>query len=623
MLELIRNRIASVFVKILFAVLVLSFVVWGIADVFRPGRSKPWAAEVGSRTITVPALQEQYRQTVRRVGESIGKPLDAEQARAMGLPGTVLNRMIEGTLIDLAAADLGISVGDDALREGIRADARFHNQSNQFDPTFFREILRRNGLTEQQYVELLRRDTERQQVVNSLVGGAVAPKALTDLIARYSGERRTADYVEIAEANTGPLPAPDDATLRKFYQDYPGLFTAPEYRSATAVILSADEVAKGVVLAPQEVQAAYQERLGEFTTPERRSFRQSVFSDEATARRVRERVANGADLAAAAREENGPGSVPSPIGPVSREQLPADLAAVFSLPTGQVSEPLKSPLGWHLVEVTAIETGSVQPFDQVKDRLTADLKREKAADMLVDLGNRLEDALGRGAAVEEAARDLGLPTRKIEALDSGGRDASGAEVSGLPERLVETIFETPANADSALVEADRDSYFVVHVDSVSPSALRPYETVRAQVEESWRDRQRNERARQAADEIAQQVRSGRTLAAVAAERKLKVAAATPFNRSGEGAAELPRPMVSALFDAKVGEVVVVPAPDGFAVAQLSAVLPPAEGGAEAEAEARVRAELASSIRNDLLEQFSQGLRERYPVRVNSSALEAL
>ena len=122
---------------------------------------------------------------------------------------------------------------------------------------------------------------------------------------------------------------PDEPTLRQFWQDNPGLFTVPELRTVSAVILSADAAAEGASVSEDDLQAAYQERIGEFTVPERRSFRQLVFADEATAQRARERLAQGGAFDAVAAEA-GTSQDTAAIGPVQREQLPPELAAASS-----------------------------------------------------------------------------------------------------------------------------------------------------------------------------------------------------------------------------------------------------------------------------------------------------
>lgn len=619
MLEAIRKRAGSLVVKILFVVLTLSFVIWGIADVFRPRSGSDWAAKVGGEKIPTSAFQEEYRATLQRLGSTLGRQIDADQARALGLPRSVLERMIDGILLDRAAHDMGLVVGDVTIRETIKNNPQFRNQLGTFDPQVFRAALAQAGYTEQRYTELLRRELLREQIITSLTDGVTAPKAMLESLDRWRGERRTAELVRVPDTEV-TVADPDEPTLRQFYQDYPGLFTAPEYRTISAVILTTDDVAKGITVDEAALQAAYQDRQAEFTRPERRTFRQIVFADEGQAKASREALSRGKSFAAVAAEAGQAGADRATIGPVAREQLPGDLAAaVFQSSAGVVGDPVRSSLGWHLIEVTAIEPGSVQPFAEAKERLAAELKREKALDVLVDLGEKLEDTLGRGATLAEAADQLQLPLRSWQMLDAQGRDGGGVAVEGLPPQLVETAFQTAAQTESALIEADRDTYFVVRVDAVTPAAVRPFEAVRAQVLEAWRARQRNDRARQRADELAERVRGGGELAALAKAQGLKATTTPPFTRSGSGAGDdLSRSLIASIFEAKPAEVLVVAVDDGFVVARVGPVLPPV---ADANATAATLSELNEALRSDILTQYASGLRQRWTVEINPNVLE--
>jgi peptidyl-prolyl cis-trans isomerase D len=624
MLEAIRKRAGSFVVKILFLFLVLSFGVWGIADVFRPGGGADWAAEVGDVEISSSAFQEEYRQTLRRLSQAMGGNMDAEQARALGLPSSVLNHMIEGALFDQAAADLGVTTTDAMAREQIKADPRFRNQAGVFDPEVFRETLRRNGFTEDRYVGLLRLEMRREQLLSSIAGGAVAPRSLVEATEQYRGERRIAEHVLIPTAMMTQFPDPDEPTLRQFYQDQPGLFTAPEYRGVSVVVLSPDEASKGISIDDADLQAAYHERNAEFTVPERRSFQQIVFAAEAAARSAHERLAQGAEFAAVAADLDRTLQEVAPIGPVQREQLPPDLAsAVFTLPPGQASAPIRTSLGWHIIQVTAIEPGHAPTLAEVKERLEAKLKREKAVDSLIDLGNKLDDALGLGARLQEAAAELELPLRTIPAVDATGLDPTGAAVPNLPPGLLDTAFATAQGAESSLIDAGDDIYFVLRVDAVTPSALRPFESIRTQVAEAWRAEQKDQQAKRLANELVNALRNGRELTPLAKEKQLKAVTTPPFTRNGEAVApDLSRAAVAALFDAKPGETVTVPVQGGFVVARLTSVLPPAPD-TDATGQAALRSELTEAMRGDIVAQFAAGLRGRYPVKINPRALESL
>ena len=196
-------------------------------------------------------------------------------------------------------------------------------------------------------------------------------------------------------------------------------------------MLSADDVAEDMSVGEDDLQAAYQERSGEFT-------RAGAAKLPPAGVRRRSHGAAGARAPGAGRRI----STPSPPTPERRRTRPrsapfgaSSCRRSWRRPSSSCrpasrSAPIKTSLGWHIVEVTAVEPGQVQAFAEAKDRLAADLKREKAVESLIDLGNKLEDALGRGATLQEAAGELGLPLRTIETIDARGQDAHRHRGSG-------------------------------------------------------------------------------------------------------------------------------------------------------------------------------------------------
>jgi peptidyl-prolyl cis-trans isomerase D len=349
MLEAIRKRSASFLVKLLFGLLVLSFGLWGIADVFRPGRGDNWAAEVGDIRIPAATVSTEYQRELRRLNTALGN-IDAEQAKALGLPSRVLNQIVDRTLLDLGAADLGIAVSDTLIRQAIQDDQTFRNQLGNFDADRFRQILSINGLTEDGYVASLRGDIARNQLVGSVTAGATIPHSMVDAIYRYQNEKRVAEILRVEDAAMDDIGVPSDAQLRQFYHDNATLFTAPEYRAVTAAFLLTTDLAKEIAISDEEIQNAFKERIDEFSQPERRTVRQMVLSSENAASKAYDRIAAGADFATVAKEEAGLEPDTLEIGTVTRDQMPPELADVaFSIAKDTVSKPVQSPVGWHLV----------------------------------------------------------------------------------------------------------------------------------------------------------------------------------------------------------------------------------------------------------------------------------
>jgi peptidyl-prolyl cis-trans isomerase D len=629
MLEAIRRRAASLVVKILFVILMLSFVVWGIGDVVMPGRSPDWVAEVGDATIAPEAFSRAYQQALGRLGESLGTPITPEQGRSLGLADSVLSQMIAGALLDRAGRDLGLRVGDDAVFAAITANPSFQNQDGAFDRDRFHRILDNNGLTEAAYVALLRSDIVREQIVGSVAAAPGVPREAVGLLHGFQNEKRVGRYLFIPLRSIAGIEAADEAALRAYYDEKPDAFTTPEYRVSTAIVLDGETLAETIEIGEAELRAAYEERVEEFTTPERRSFDQIVFSDRARAEEAAARLAAGESLAEIATKELGATAGDLRLTDVRRSDLPADLGeAVFALQPGGVGGPVASPLGWHLVELVGIEPGSRTPFETAAPALRRELARERATDAIIDLGNRLDDTLGRGATLEQAAAELGLPVRTVPPIDAAGAGPDGVPVAALPSNYADTAFATADGQQSLLTEAEGesrgDSYFVLRVDGVTPSARKPFEAVRDEIADILRERRRAEAAKARADRLADELRGGGPLDRVADAAGLKAEQTAALSRRDQasGPDGPPARFVAALFDAEAGGTFVVEAADGVYVGQVAEIRP-ADPGTDAAALAETREELQNALEQDLQQQYLAALRQRYPVRINAAALDRL
>ncbi len=321
MLQNIRKYAGSFIVKILFAVLILSFFVWGIADVIKPKKGPDWAAKVGDREISRAAFDKEYQATARQVQQQLGGRFDAEAMRSLGLGRNVINQMVNRALIEQEAAALGIASSDDAVRKLISDDRRFRNAEGQFDPRVLQAFIRQTGMSEQEFFAELRSELDIGAILQSIQGGAVLPAALADAIRDYETEKRTIDYVRIAFDQQRLAAEPDEATLRAYYAKHIQDYMTPEVRAVTALVVDRAAVAPQVTVDEAEIKAAYDERVDEFSVPERRRFAQILLPDEAAARQAVDRLKAGASLEDAARAAGLGETAVTHIGPVAEEPV--------------------------------------------------------------------------------------------------------------------------------------------------------------------------------------------------------------------------------------------------------------------------------------------------------------
>ncbi|MSO92116.1 MAG: hypothetical protein EXQ86_01785 [Rhodospirillales bacterium] len=623
MLEAIRKRAGSIVVKSLFFVLVASFVVWGIGDVVRVGSRSDEVARVGDVRITPAEYGNELRRELNNLKPLLGEGITIEQARAMGISDGVLTRMISNVLIELGAKQRGVLISDELLRQRVVETKLFQGPVG-FDRARFQQILYSAGMSEEAYLQSLRRDLMREQYVGSLTAGARAPGPLVDAVFAHREERRIVDVVFIPDASATGIVEPGAETLQTYYKDNGARFTAPEYRTVTLLKLDAEQIAKDTPVSDDEIKEAYESRHQEFSTPARRVIEQFVVGDEERAMRAHALLKEGRPFADVAKEIAGKSGTDLEFGPLARDQMLPELAEpTFALPVGGFGEPIRSPLGWHLVRVVKAEPAVTKTIGDVKPQLRQDVATEKAFDRLFEVANRLEDALGGGANVEEAAQRLGLPVAKMGPFDGQGRGPDGKPVAGLlaAGKFLETAFATAKGSDSPVIEAGKDGYFVLRVDAVTPAALRPFDTVKDQVRDAWLQDQRAEASKKAAEDLAAQVNAGGDLQALAQPKNLTLTTTKPVRRFRDrDSGNMPEGLIAGIFTTPVAQAVTARGADGYHVARVKAIQPADPQRDKAAYDALAR-QLSEGVRNDLAVELAESLKERFPATINRKALE--
>jgi peptidyl-prolyl cis-trans isomerase D len=620
----LRKKITKVLVSILFGLLILSFAVWGIGDIFRGQTGGTSVVRVGEQQIDQLEFQNILQRQASNLRQRLGSDITLEDLRSLGLVDRILQDLITRSLFEEKARLMDLAVPEQQIAAEIQQQAAFQGPTGRFDPNQFRFFLRNAGLTEQGFIAELRGDIQRERLVRAVGSGVAAPVSLAERLFAYRNETRVARFAEIPFEPAEAIPEPDKETLVEYYEQNPAAYEAPEYRAVTLVQLRPQRLAEEVAISEEELRDAFENRKGEFETPERRNVRQIVFEDRETAAAAMEQLREGLSFEAVAEETTG--NEPVDLGMVARGDLPEDLAdTAFAVEEGEIGGPAQSDFGWHIMEVSDVQPGKSASFEEVKEELRRDLALREAFDDVVSIANQLDDELAGGATLEQAAASLGLEVRKIPAISQSGTNPLGEAVKDIPAvgEIAPVIFETQSGEQSLLHETSAGGYFVLRVDGVQPPDIRPFEEVRDQVLGDWLTERRAERARERAEAIAQKVRDGQDFADAVQAAGLEPRTSDPIGRqdndpAGTGATRL----TALLFDLDLKDVTSVVAADKAVVAQLAEIRPadPAEAPDEV---AGLREQLTQSIAGDLVGQFGNALQAEIEVAVNQRLLEEL
>ena len=626
MLSALRKRSGGIVVKSLLILLIISFGAWGIQDWLSPAISGNAVATVGDDEIGTVEVDRRVRQEVARLRQMFGNQFSQEQALKFGIIDGIINEQVNQSLIRQGASALGVTISDKLISDDIRSQSDFKGIAGNFDRERFNQVLTSNGLTEQRYVNIVRSSLTNQQYTDSFQSGARAPKIMVDAVYRYRNEKRVVEIALIKDKTFVDVGEPDTSKIEAFHKTNAKQFTAPEYRKFTFLQLEAIDLVDEIEVSEEDIQDSYEARLDEFVTVEKRHVLQMVLSDEEQAKKAQTELLTGREFAIVAKEVADLDEATLDLGVVTKNDLlPALADPAFALMQGVASTPIKSALGWHLLKVTKFEAGGTKKITEVRDVLKNDIAKERAVDSLYNLSRTLEDELGGGASIEEAASNMNFKIASVVAMDQAGKDLAGKAVTGIPagRAFIQTTFTTEEGEDSQLTESGPEGFFVVRIDGVTAPALRPINTVRAQVIDAWKAKQRSEKSKQQAAKMAADLNNGKALSDIVGSYSLTSTVSKPFKRNDNGTdSGLSPELVKKVFNLEKTKATEGKAAAGHQVVVLASVTK-ANPSADKVGVDAVRDALSQSLKDDVTAQLTTALRQEIGVDINRPLLNKM
>lgn len=619
MRESLQKGVGRIVLYIFIALLVVSFAVWGVAD-FLTGTSTQTLATVGGTQISPEAYQRSYQRQIASYSNQIGRQITTEEARAAGLPQQILDGLISRAALDEKANDLGIGISEKAIRDEIMRDETFQDASGNFNRGRFEQLLNANDLTEPAYVQELRGELIRRQLLGAFTQGAVVPQVLIDSANRYQNEQRVLDYFTIGKDAVGEIPAPDDKTLTAYYEERKAQFTAPEYRKIAIVTATPEKVRANITVTDEELQQAYKARLADYRTPERRKIEQISFPNMDAAEKASAALAGGKDFLEVAREAGFQQS-DIDLGVVAKGGM-ADQAiagAAFALGKGEASKPVKGALTTAIVRVIEIFPGAEKSFEEVKEQVRKSVLDGRVSQELSRLTNAFEDDHTAGMTLAEAAKKHGLEVKEV-ITDRQGKAQQGeaADVQGATPALFNDVFESDVGVENPPVRLNEGAYAWFEVVEIIPTRQMPFEEVKDDVLSKWRDDQLRTKLVEKSQELQKRIEGGETIAGVAESVNAEVKETKPLKRS-DVEPGLPLSAVAQAFALRQGGVNAVVGSDRLSrvIFQLKSIVDPKP--AEAVAQVNLRQQLAQSVATDNLAQYIAGVRADLGAEINSQA----
>ncbi len=621
MLEKLRRSVTKVVVFALLSVLILSFAIWGIGDIIRQG-TQGAIATVGEHEISVQDFTTALQNRRAALQRQINRPITPEQSRALGIDASVLAELINGEAAASHAKALGVRLSDATIADEIRQDPAFQGPGKTFNRNVFDERIRQAGFSEARYFTE-RRDSElRAQVTESLLRGIKAPDAFINIAHRYREEIRTVAFIKLDGSKLDKIVDPDDAALKAFYEEQKGQFTVPERRKIAVLILTPEVLGERSQVADADVKANWEATRSTWDLPERRRIQQIAFKTKGEAEGEVKALRDGKSFLMAALEANGAGGRLDQGLIARREISDANYAeTAFSLPLNKISDPVDVRGGWIVMRVSEIEPARERTFDEVKEAVRQSLQDAKRREIAGKLHDEIEDR--RGASTEAEKLKKIADDMKLKLIEATV-DAQGLGADGKPQFVhpdAQTILASAFEGDKILprevMQLSTGGEAWIEVVDVSPAKTKPLDEVKADVARLWREKEAAKALGEQGRKLAERVKAGETLEAVAKQLGATVETSKPFKRS-EPPEGLSPSAARLAFTLAKGAAESAPAADGkgrivMVVVDIKVPEAPSKEAAEA-----LQNQIASDLQRDTVQSYVNAVRQRVKVQVNEA-----
>ncbi|WP_112663358.1 SurA N-terminal domain-containing protein [Microvirga flavescens] len=615
-----QSLVGKIIGTILFCLLIGSFAVWGIGDIFRAAPPS-MVARVGKTDITREEFRIAYNNELQRLGRQFRTVITPEQARMFGIDQRVANSLVTQAVMTEEAKKLGLSISDQLVARSILEEPAFRGSDGQFNRALFDQMLRNAGLSEAGFVQEQRSTITRAQLADAIVGDLNVPAAARDAIHRYGSERRAASYFVLEPAQIGEIPAPTAEQLQTFYNERKASFRAPEYRALSVLSLNAASVADPSKVSDADARQRYEQQKANFGSPEKRTIQQISFPSQEEAEAAFKRIKEGATFDAVAQERNVPAQ-DLELGTFTKQQMldPVVAEAAFALQEGATSGPVAGRFGPVLVRATKVESEAVRPFEEVAGQLRAEIANERARSELEAAHDTIEDLRASARPLADIAKEKGLTVLQIPAVDSNGLDKDSKPVE-IPSKdaLLKAAFASDIGVDNEALRAQDGGYLWFDVTDIEPSREKSLDEVKDAVASLWKQDETAQRLSDKARQLTERLEKGEAIEAVAKDAGATVKTAADLARNG-AKDDLTAEVVNRIFAVPVSKA--GNAANGVSNRVVfkvtSAAVPPL--AADSQEAKTITDQLRTAMSDDLIAQYVAQIRQDLGVTINQTAM---
>ncbi|MGB0722720.1 MAG: SurA N-terminal domain-containing protein [Gammaproteobacteria bacterium] len=533
MLQSIRDRATGWIAWIIVILLSIPFALFGIQQYFSADSSLP-VAVIDGNEIPQREFRNRYdRMLANMTQQRQGQLTDKDQER---LKESVLDSMITAQLLNGVALEEGYAIGPAQLRAAITSMPEFR-ENGSFSRELYGQMLQYNGMSEEQFEAEQANSMRLDQVQNAIARTSLLPDEAVLEFLKAERQARDIDEIRFEQAALADPDAISDADIEAYYAANGDRFQAPELVKVEYLDLNAKTMGGDRDISEADIEAWYASHKEQFTSAESRRVAHILVSvasdaDEDALSAARERIlaletqlkdgAEFAELAKTESDDTGTGAEGGDLGFVQEGDLdPALTLAMNQLEVGQVSDPVRSPFGWHLLKLLDIEGGEVRPLADVREQAIAQLTAERSNDEFYAKGQDLANLTYEEAdSLLGAAQAIGLEIQTSVYFHVDGPNdplAPPEDVSHL-EPVRAAAFSDDVRSEglnSPVIRISDDRVIVLRLADLKPPRQKDLDEVASEIRVILAKQAASEKAEALAIQAMERIKAGEEAAEVA------------------------------------------------------------------------------------------------------------
>ena len=535
MIGKIRSIQDSWVMKLILILTALSFMsLFGVSGYYATAANNKPVIKVDDIEITQSQIMNELNNELQKAKSLFGENLDVnENIRNAVLQG-LIQKELSNAILQKTAQDNNVYISDELIKKIIASQPEFMDENGKFSVQRMRRILASVGISEQEYIQSLRRDIEKIHLVYNMVDGVIVPNFMAEYQYKIDNQKKVFKFINIDPEQMKIDRKISQDEIEQYYNDFATQFIEPENRDVSFISISSADAAGKVLISDEEVKAYYDENIKQFEVPESRNILQMVFENKADADKAYAQLKNGADFYAVAKKEANQDKAATDLGFVEKDMLIGNMGDVmFSLKKGEISEPEESEYGWHIMKVTNIRPMQKTSWEKAKAKIVEVLRREQSDEAAGDLIAKIEDEAGAGKSLAEIAKGLNMPLLKVEGLQEDGKaktmPKSFEKLVASPD-FIDAAFSYNQDETSQAVETD-DGFVFVNVDKITEQHQKAMNEVVSEIEKIWAGNEKNAIAQEVVNDVLHDVENGDKIEDVARRFGLKLQTTAPLKKS--------------------------------------------------------------------------------------------